>query len=118
LQTGEAKLIVVLDPCFITDGTVALNLPVAEGLELIAANLQGNQATQSVIIPMQRVASLTPGQSHYNVDLNELATGKEPVTGKQVTLNGNINALLLWNNAGQQVGFNPQNTVAYSTVVR
>jgi hypothetical protein len=82
-----------------------------EGIELIAANLQGNQATQSDIVPLQKVAPLTTGQTLYNVELNGLTTGKEPVSGKQVTLDGNINALLLLNNAGQEVGFNPQNTV-------
>jgi hypothetical protein len=118
LQTGEAKLIVVLDPCFLNDGSVVLNLPEMDGIELLAANIQGNQATQSVVVPLQKVASLATGQTLYKVDLNNLTTGKEPVSGKQVTLNGNINALLLWNNAGQEVGFNPQNTVAYNTVLR
>jgi hypothetical protein len=89
-----------------------------EGIKLIAANLKGNQATQSVIVPLQRVAPLTPGQTLYNAELNEQTTGAEPVTGKQVTLDGNVNALLLWNNAGKEVGFNPQNNVALNTIVK
>jgi hypothetical protein len=75
LQIGEARLIVVLDPCIPTEGSVVLNLPELEGTELIAANLQGNQATQSVIVPLQRVAPLTTGQTLYNVELNGLITG-------------------------------------------
>lgn len=42
LQNGEAQLIIVLDPCFLTERSVVLNLPGAEGL--IVANLEGSHA--------------------------------------------------------------------------
>ena len=119
LQNGEAKLILILDPCSLVEGSLVLNLPEGgEGIKLLAANLQGNQATQSVIVPLHRVAPIGTGQTLYDVDLNNLVTGEEPVTGKQVTLNGNINALLLWNNAEKEVGFSPQNSVALNTIVK
>ena len=35
--------------------------------------------------------------------MHEQVTGQEPVSGKRVIMNGNINALLLWNNAGQGI---------------
>ncbi|VFJ14856.1 exported protein of unknown function [Candidatus Nitrosocosmicus franklandus] len=118
LQDRGARLIVALGPCTVTDGSVLLNLPETDGLELIVANMQGNQVLQSAVVPLQKVASLAPGQTLYNVDLNEVMTGKEPVLGNEVTLNGNINALLLWNNAGQEIIFNPQNSVSFSTALR
>jgi len=117
MQDGGARLIAALDPCVLTDGSVVLNLPDDKGIQLIAANLQGNQATQSVILPMQRVAPITQGQTLYNVDLNEQVTGPDPGSGNQVTLSGNINALLLWNNAGKDVEFNPDNSVALNAIV-
>jgi hypothetical protein len=70
------------------------------------------------MLPMQRVAPITQGQTLYNVDLNEQVTGPDPGSGNQVTLSSNINALLLWNNAGKDVEFNPDNSVALNTIVR
>ena len=82
-----------------------------------SSNIQGGQTTQSVVVPMQTVAPITQGQTLYTVDLNEQITGPDPATGNQVTLNGNINALFLWNNGGQDVEFSGDNSVALNAVL-
>ena len=84
----------------------------------MAANLQGGQTTQSAIMPMQRVAPITQGQTLYSVDLSEQVTGPDPSTGNQVTLNGNINTLFLLNDGGQDVEFSGDNSVALSAILR
>ena len=53
------------EPCILTDGTVLLNLPDEEGIQLVAANIQGGQTTQSVVVPMQSVAPITQGQTFF-----------------------------------------------------
>ena len=118
IQTGGARIIASLDPCILTDGSVALNLPDEEGLQLVAANIQGGQTTQSAVIPVQRVAPITEGQTLYAATLNEQVTGQDPATGNQVTMNGNINALFLWNNAGQDIEFNGDNSLAFNALLR
>lgn len=49
------------------------------------------------------------------VDHNEIMSGKTPNGGNQATLN-NINAILLWNNAGGNVKFNAGNSLALNIV--
>lgn len=56
----------------------------------MAANIQGGQTTQSVVIPMQRIAPITQGQTLYTVDLSGQITGEDPATRNPVTLNGNL----------------------------
>jgi hypothetical protein len=113
-----ARILAAFDPCILTDGTVVLNLPNEKGIQLVAANIQGGQSTQSVVVPMQRIAPITQGQTLYTVDLNELVTGPDATTGNQVTLNGNINALLLWNSGGQDVKFSGDNSAALNAILR
>jgi hypothetical protein len=118
MQNSGARILAALDPCILTDGTVILNLPDEKGIQLVAANIQGGQTTQSVVVPMQRIAPITEGQTLYNVDLNGQITGTDPATGNPVTLNGNINALFLRNNGGQDVELNGDNSVALNAILR
>jgi len=83
-----------------SNGSVVLNLPDEKAVVLVAANIEGGQTTQSVVVPIQRVAPATPGQSMYAVDLSGLVTGTDPATGNEAILNGNVNALFLWNYDG------------------
>jgi hypothetical protein len=53
MQNGGARILAALDPCTLTDETVILNLPDEKGIQLVAANIQGGQTTQSVVVPMQ-----------------------------------------------------------------
>ena len=118
MQNGGARILAALDPCILTDGTVILNLPDEKGIQLVAANIQGGQTTQSVVVPMQRIAPITEGQTLYNVDLNGQITGTDPASGNPVTLNGNINALFLRNNGGQDVELSGDNSVALNAVLK
>jgi hypothetical protein len=61
---------------------------------------------------MQRIAPITQGQTLYTVDLSGQITGTDPATGNPDTLNGNINALFLWNAGRQNVEFNADNSAA------
>ena len=117
MQNGGARILASFEPCVLTDGSVILNLPDERGLQLVAANIQGEQTTQSVIVPMQRVAPITQGQTLYNVDPNGQITGTDPATGNPVTLNGNIKALFLFNNGGQNVEFSGDNSVALNAIL-
>jgi hypothetical protein len=117
MQNGGVRILAAFDPCVLTDGSVVLNLPDEQGIQLVAANIQGGQTTQSVVVPMQRIASITQGQTLYTVDLNEQVTGPDPATGAQVTLNGNINALFLWNAGGQNVELNGDNSAALNAIL-
>jgi hypothetical protein len=118
MENGGARILAAFEPCVLTDGSVVLNLPDEQGIQLVAANIQGGQTTQSVVVPMQRVAPITQGQTLYTVDLSEQVTGPDPATGDQVTLNGNINALFLFNNGGQNVEFSGDNSVALNAVLK
>jgi len=118
MQSGGARLLAAFDPCILTDGTVALNLPDGEGIELIAANLQGDQTSQSVVVPMQKMSPITQGQTLYIVDLAGQITGSDPATGNPVTLNGNINSLFLRNNGGQNIEFSADNSIALNAILR
>ena len=97
---------------------MVLNLPDEQGNQLVAANIRAGQTTQSVIVPMQRIAPIAQGQTLYTVDLNGQNTGPDPATGNPVTLNGNINALFLLNKGGQNVEFNGDNSVALNAVLK
>jgi alpha-N-acetylglucosamine transferase len=118
MEDGGARILAALDPCVLTGGSVILNLPDEQGIQLVAANIQGGQTTQSVVVPMQRVAPITQGQTLYTADLNEQITGPDPATGAQVTLNGNINALFLLNSGGQDVEMSGDNSVALNAILR
>jgi hypothetical protein len=84
IQNGGARILAAFDPCILTDGRVILNIPNEQGIQVVAANLQGGQTTQSAIIPMQRIAPITEGQTLYSVDLSEQVTGPDPDTENQV----------------------------------
>jgi hypothetical protein len=118
MEDGGARILAAFEPCILTDGTVLLNLPDEEGIQLVAANIQGGQTTQSAIVSLQRVAPITQGQVLFSADLNEQITGPDPSTGDSVTLNGNINALFLLNDAGQSVEFNGDHSVALNAILR
>lgn len=118
MQSSGARLLAAFDPCILTDGTVALNLPDEQGIELVAANLQGDQTTQSVVVPIEKMSPITQGQTLYIIDLAEQITGSDPASGNPVSLNGNINALFLRNNGGQNVEFTADNSIALNAVLR
>jgi hypothetical protein len=118
MQSGGARLLAAFDPCIVTDGMVALNLPDEQGIELVAANLQGDQTTQLVVVPMQKMSPTTQGQTLYIVDLAEQITGSDPASGNPVTLNGNINALFLRNNGGQNIEFSADNSIALNALLK
>jgi hypothetical protein len=83
----------------------------------VAANIQGGQTTQLVMVPMQRIAHITQGQTLYTVDLNGQITGLDPATGAQVELDGNVNALFLWNAGGQNIEFSGDNSAALNALL-
>jgi hypothetical protein len=118
MEDGGARILAATDPCVTTDGTVLLNLPDQPGIQLVAANIQGGQTTQSAIIPLQRIAPVTQGQVIFGADLNEQVTGEDPATGNSVTLNGNINALFLLNDSGQPIELGGDHSVALNAVLR
>jgi hypothetical protein len=97
---------------------VALNLPDEQGIELVAANLQGDPTTQLVVVPMQKMSPITQGQTLYIVDLAEQITGSDPASGNPVTLNGNINVLFLRNNGGQNIEFSADNSIALNALLK
>ena len=66
---------------------------------------------------MQRISQITEGQTLYNVDMNGQITGTDPAKGNPVTLNGNINALFLRNNGGQDVELSGDNSVALNAIL-
>jgi hypothetical protein len=118
MENGGARILAATDPCVLNDGAALLNLPDEQGIQLVAANIQGGQTTQSAIIPLQRVAPVTQGQVLFGADLNEQITGEDPATGNSVTLNGNINALFLLNDSGQPIDFEGDHSIALNAVLR
>jgi hypothetical protein len=118
MAEGGARILAAVAPCIITDGTVLLNLPDEEGIQLVAANIQGAQTTQQVIVPLQRIAPITQGQVLFGADLNEQITGENPATGDTVTMNGNINALFLLNDSGQAIELDGDHSIALNLVLR
>jgi hypothetical protein len=117
IENGGARILAAFDPCILNDGTVVMNLPDEQGIQLVAANIVGGQTTQSAVVPIQRVAPITEGQTLYSVDLDGQMTGVDPATGAQVTMNGNINSLFLLNLAGQEVELSGDNSVALNAVL-
>jgi hypothetical protein len=97
---------------------VLLNLPDEQGIQLVAANIQGGQTTQSAIIPLQRTEPVTQGQVLFSADLNEQINGGDPRTGNSVTLNGNINALFLLNDGVQSIELEGDHSVALNAILR
>ena len=80
--------------------------------------MPGHEFVRSKVAKVSNTLNEPPSQALYNVDLSEQIAGSEPVSGKPVTMSGNINALLIWNNAEKEVGFTPQNSTAYITIAR
>jgi hypothetical protein len=118
MEDGGARILAAFDPCVLSDGTVLLNLPDEQGIQLVAANIQGGQTTQSAIIPLQKIAPVTQGQVLFGADLNEQVTGPDQARGESATLNSNINALFLWNNSGEAVELIEDNSVALDILIR
>jgi hypothetical protein len=118
MAEGGARILAASQPCIITDGAVLLNLPGEQGIQLVAANIQGTQTTQSAIIPLQRMAPITQGQVLFGADLNERITGENPATGNSVTMNGNINALFLLNDSGQAIELDGDHGVSLNLFLR
>jgi hypothetical protein len=117
MENGGARILAALDPCILTGGTVVLNLPDEQGIQLVASNIAAGQTTQSAVLPIQRVAPITEGQALYSITLSEQMTGLDPATGAQVTLNGNINSLFLLNLGRQEVELSSDNSVALNAVL-
>jgi hypothetical protein len=115
MLTDGMRLIATLSPCHLLDGKVLLTLPTT-GIELVAANVVAGQSVNAIAVKKVFVSSLGKGQALYSVDLNEIMTGTSPKKGTQTTLNDNINTILLWNNAGKNVVFNADNTLALNII--
>ncbi len=111
------RVIAILSPCHLLDGTIVLNLP-ASGIEIVAANLGNGQAVNATVVNKQLVANIANGQAIYTVDLNETMSGVTANGGLPSTLNGNTNAILLWNNEGEDVEFIADNTLALNIISR
>lgn len=111
MENGKARILAAFDPCILTGGKVLLNLPDEKGIQLVGAKMQGGQTTQSTIVPMQRIASTTPGQAQYFIDLTAQPTGLDLASGNPVNLAGNVNSLLLMNLGGENVQLGSDNTV-------
>ncbi len=109
------RVIAILSPCHLLDGTIVLNLP-TNGIEIVAANLANGQAVNAIVANKQLVANIGNGQAIYTVDLNETMSGVTPNGGLPATLNDNTNAILLWNNAGGDVNFSADNTLALNII--
>ncbi len=109
------RVIAILSPCHLLDGTVLLNLP-TNGVDIVAANLVGGQTVNAIVANKLLVSDLGNGQAIYSVDLNEFMSGVTPNGGFPATLNDNINAILLWNNAGGDVNFSADNTLALNII--
>jgi hypothetical protein len=118
MEGGGARILAAFDPCVLNDGAVLLNLPDEQGIQLVAANIQGGQTTQSAIIPLQRIAPVTQGQVVFGADLSGQVTGNDPATGNRVTLNGNVNALFLLNDSGQPIELAGDHSVALNALLR
>jgi hypothetical protein len=118
MEDNGARILAAFEPCVLTGGTVVLNLPDEQGIQLVASNIVAGQTTQSAVVPIQRVAPITEGQALYSITLSEQMTGFDPATGAEVTLNGNINSLFLLNLAGQEVELSGDNSVALNAILR
>ena len=112
IEDGGARVLGFFDQCVLSDGSVTLNLPDEEGLQLVAGNIQPGEMNSQVATISVRY------YPKHAVDLREQITGQDPATGDQVTLNGNINSLFLWNNAGQDVELSGDNNVAINAILR
>jgi hypothetical protein len=66
---------------------------------------------------MQIIGPIALGQALYTVDLNGQITEPDPATENPVTLNGNLNAPILFNNSRQNVEFSADNSVALKAVL-
>jgi hypothetical protein len=53
----------------------------------------------------------------FKNDLGEQISGSDPTSGNPETLNGNINALFLRNNGGQNVEFSADNNIALNAIL-
>jgi hypothetical protein len=118
MESSGARVLAAFEPCVLTGGTVVLNLPDEQVIQLVASNIVAGQTTQSAVVPMQRVAPITEGQTLYSVTLSEQMTGIDPATGAEVTLNGNINSLFLLNLGDQEVELSGDNSVALNAILR
>jgi len=105
------RVIAILSPCHLLDGTVLLNLP-TNGVDIVVAHLGDGETVEGVVVDKELVADLGNGQTLYTVDLNETMSGITPNGENPETLDDNINAVLLWNNEGRNVEFNADNTLA------
>jgi hypothetical protein len=118
MEGAGARILAAFDPCVLTEGKVLLNLPDEHGIQLVAANIQRGHTTQSAIIPLQRIAAVAEGQILFGAVLNEKVTGPDQARGESATLNGNINALFLWNNSGHAVEFVGNHNASLNILLR
>jgi hypothetical protein len=114
MQRGGARILAALDPCVLTDGTVVFNLPDEQDT---ASSRKHSRSPNDTIS-----GSSNEENSSYNARTDTVysglgqITGPDPATGNPVTLNGNINALFLWN-GGQNVELSGDNSAALSAIL-
>jgi len=115
MDDDGVRVIAILSPCHLLDGTVLLNLPTS-GIEILAANMEDEESVSAMKANKQSVADLDNGQALYSVDLDGVMLGITPKEGNPATLYDNINAIALWNNAGNDVDFNADNSLALNII--
>ncbi len=71
------RVIAILSPCHLEDGTVLLNLP-ENGIEIVAAHIEGGESVDALVAEKEMVSDLWNGQALYSVDLDETMTGPTP----------------------------------------
>jgi hypothetical protein len=119
METGKARILAAFDPCIFTSGKVLLNLPDKKGIQLVAAKIQDGQTTQTILVPIQRIAPTAQGQAQYSIDLTEESTGLDFTSGNPVSLGGsNINALILWILGAENVQLSADNSVKLDAALR
>ena len=109
------RVVAILSPCHLLDGMVLLNLPNI-GVDVVLANLAEEQAVNAIVANKRLVSDLGNGQALYSLDLREFMAGVTPNGGFPAVLNDNTNGILLWNNAGKDVVFNANNTLALNII--
>lgn len=96
---------------------ISLNLP-SSNVSLIAAQILNNQLQHAVIVPINKTAEGTTGESIYQAEIGQVITGINPFTRQPDTISGGgVTDLMLLNNSTGVIAFNDDNgatmTLAY-----
>ena len=117
MENGGARILAAFEPCVLTDGSVVLNLTRRRGNSTCSSKYTSWTNNSISDSSYSKSSANNPRTNALYCRLNEQVTGPDPASGDQVTLNGNINALFLWNNGGQDVEFSGDNSVALNAIL-